>query len=403
MTWPLLLRRSYGIRLLPVMILIWCYGALGNPPSPSDIERSASVLYAFMMIAGPVALGACLELRRFTEGHILTTPTGRSRLRIILPWWAIAVLPSTVAVGISVLASGSGNQIMEMSAIGAVWMLAWGVFGAAIGASWPLALSAPTALLLPFILVLYGPAVSVMELRYLFGYYMGCCTVGEMLNPRVLTAGMTMAGGILIVSALALVAGRRNHHARITVTLTLIIGLVATTFIGFHTVKGIGPLPATPRTRPQICLRGSDPVVCAWESHDLELLGPVIRKADTAWRNSGIHVPEEYRQGTQDSTRETVWWSASAISTSESPSKAVLAVASGLAVAPCQDHKDQVAVWVLDTQDRVVAWLTKHSGIAMTGQEFSPETREWLKSMDRLPIQDQARIVESYRSRLQKC
>ncbi|MDU7769485.1 MAG: hypothetical protein E7K05_20930 [Serratia marcescens] len=65
---------------------------------------------------------------------------------------------------------------MEMSAIGAVWMLAWGVFGAAIGASWPLALSAPTAFLLPFILVLYGPAVSVMKLRYLFGYYMGCCT-----------------------------------------------------------------------------------------------------------------------------------------------------------------------------------------------------------------------------------
>lgn len=117
----------------------------------------------------------------------------------------------------------------------------------------------------------------------------------------------------------------------------------------------------------------------------------------------GEHVPKEYRQGAQESTHETVWWSTSAISVSEPPSKAVMTVASGLAIAPCQDHKDQVAVWVLDTQDRVIAWLTKHSGIAITGQEFSPETREWLKSMDRLSIQDQARIFEDYRSRLRKC
>lgn len=403
MTWRLLLRRSHGVRLLPVMIAAWCYGALGNPPSPSNIERSASVLYAFMMVAGPVALGACLELRRFTEGRILTTPTGRSRLRIIFPWWAIAVLPSTMAVGLCVLASGSGVQVMEMSAIGVMWMLAWGLFGAAIGASWPLALSAPTALLLPFVLVLYGPAVQVVELRYLFGYYMGCCTAGEMLNPRVLTAGMTTAGGILIVSALALIAGGRHHHARVSVTLTLIVGLIATTVISFHTVRGVGPLPATPRTGPQICLRGSDPVVCAWESRDLEVLGPVIRKADAAWRNSGIHTPKEYRQGVRESTRETVWWSASATSPSEPPSTAVLAVASGLAVAPCQDHEDEVPVWVLDIQDRVIAWLAKHSGVAMKGQNFSPETRTWLTSMDRFSIQDQVRIVEKYRSRLWKC
>ncbi|MBZ9522840.1 hypothetical protein KGQ92_18965, partial [Bacillus safensis] len=132
-----------------------------------------------------------MELRRFTEGQILKRLSKRSRLRIVAPWWAIAVLPSTIAVGVFVLLSGSGDQIVKMSLIGVVWMLAWGVVGAVIGMSWPLALAAPTALLIPFILVLYGPAVSVLELRYLVGYYMDCCNVGEMLDPQVLAAGMT--------------------------------------------------------------------------------------------------------------------------------------------------------------------------------------------------------------------
>ncbi|MDU2590499.1 MAG: hypothetical protein E7C81_05050, partial [Atopobium sp.] len=61
-----------------------------------------------------------------------------------------------MAVGVSVLLSGSGDQIVRMSLIGVVWMLAWGVFGAVIGVSWPLALAAPTALGIPFVLVLYG-------------------------------------------------------------------------------------------------------------------------------------------------------------------------------------------------------------------------------------------------------
>ena len=29
MTWHLLLRRSYGVRLVPVMLLMWWYGAFG--------------------------------------------------------------------------------------------------------------------------------------------------------------------------------------------------------------------------------------------------------------------------------------------------------------------------------------------------------------------------------------
>ena len=124
MTWCLLLRRSYGVRLLPVMLIMWWYGAFGNLPAHSTIERATSILYAFMMIAEPFALSACLEIRRFTEGQILKRLYKRSRLRIVAPWWAIAVVPSAMAVGVSVLLSGSGDQIVRMSLIGVVWMFA---------------------------------------------------------------------------------------------------------------------------------------------------------------------------------------------------------------------------------------------------------------------------------------
>lgn len=44
MTWHLLLRRSYGVRLVPVMLLMWWYGAFGNPPARSAIERAQYTL-----------------------------------------------------------------------------------------------------------------------------------------------------------------------------------------------------------------------------------------------------------------------------------------------------------------------------------------------------------------------
>ncbi len=401
MTWRLLLRRSYGVRLVPVMLLMWWYGAFGNPPARSAIERASSILYAFMMVAGPVALSACLELRRFTEGQILKRLSKRSRLRIVAPWWAIAVLPSTIAVGVFVLLSGSGDQIVKMSLIGVVWMLAWGVFGAVIGMSWPLALSAPTALLIPFILVLYGPAVSVLELRYLVGYYMNCCNAGEMLDPQVLAAGMTMACGVLVVSMVALIASRLRYHSSAIVTVILIIGLVSTVLIGFREVEGVGAFPAVPRTGTQACLK--DPTVCTWDVHDLQLLGPIVQKADAAWRANGVHVPRAYRQGIGQSIQTTVWWSASAEDVSESALPALSAVAEGLAVAPCQVRQDEVEIWVQNVQDRVVAWLVEHSGIEVRDTALSPETREWLKSIDRLPIEKQASIIEHDRARLRTC
>jgi hypothetical protein len=319
----------------------------------------------------------------------------------VAPWWEIAVLPSTIAVGVFVLLSGSGDQIVKMSLIGVVWMLAWGVFGAVIGMSWPLALSAPTALLIPFILVLYGPAVSVLEMRYLVGYYMDCCNAGEMLDPQVLAAGMTMACGVLVVSMVAFIASRGRHHSSVIVTVILIIGLVSTVLIGFREVEGVGAFPAVPRTGTQTCLK--DPTVCTWDAHDLQLLGPIVQKADAAWRANGVHVPRAYRQGIGQSTQTIVWWSASAEDVSESALPALSAVAEGLAVAPCQVRQDEVETWVEDVQERVVAWLVEHSGIEVRDTALSPETREWLKSIDRLPIEKQVSIIEHDRARLRTC
>jgi len=74
-----------------------------------------------------------------------------------------------------------------------------------------------------------------------------------------------------------------------------------------------------------------------------------------------------------------------------------------MAVAPCQARKDQVEIWVEDIQERVVAWLVEHSGIEARDATLSPEAREWLKSIDRLPIEKQASIIEQDRARLRAC
>ena len=184
-------------------------------------------------------------------------------------------------------------------------------------------------------------------------------------------------------------------------TVILIIGLVSTVLIGFREVEGVGAFPAVPRTGTQTCLK--DPTVCTWDAHDLQLLGPIVQKADAAWRANGVHVPRAYRQGIGQSTQTTVWWSASAEDVSESALPALSAVAEGLAVAPCQVRQDEVEIWVQNVQDRVVAWLVEHSGIEVRDTALSPETREWLKSIDRLPIEKQASIIEHDRARLRTC
>ena len=47
---------------------------------------------------------------------------------------------------------------------------------------------------------------------------MSCCNVGEMLDPRVLVADMTMACGVLVVSMMALIASRERRHPNAIVT-----------------------------------------------------------------------------------------------------------------------------------------------------------------------------------------
>lgn len=131
-----------------------------------------------------------------------------------------------------------------------------------------------------------------------------------------------MACGVLVVSMVALIASRLRYHSSAIVTVILIIGLVSTVLIGFREVEGVGAFPAVPRTGTQACLK--DPTVCTWDVHDLQLLGPIVQKADAAWRANGVHVPRAYRQGIGQSTQTTVWWSASAEDVSESALPALI-------------------------------------------------------------------------------
>lgn len=399
MTWLTQLRVSWGLRLLPLMFLAFVYGRLMDPGA-TGFTLLATRLYAWMLAACVPSCAACLEVLRLRTGGVLDGGHERSMVRILTVPLALVVLPTAVMMGLHLAGTAPGWMLV----IATSWLLAWAVIGGLLGMVLPGVLAMAVALLLPFLLVLYGPAIEPLWWRYLFGYYGSCCSVGDVLDPRASRAGLRMSVGLLASGVLGLVAVvtlRRwlPRFARSGTVLSLLLASVMAMWMASQCVRGMDALPGVPRTDPQTCA-GNAPAICAWpeyvpqrDAHD-----PYIRGALVAWRAAGLDVPDKVVQARNSETGGRMQWVL--YYEEATPEEVILTLAetrtSAVCPKPGREHRQR--------QDRVMLWMLLTAGVSPPpelGKDLA--AGHWVKRLQSRPMSEQGQVIRAELARLDHC
>lgn len=414
MTWRTLLRTSYGIRLVPVVVAMAALGYTYGDDQPGSWEFSlaAEKINALMMMGAVVALGTALEGRRYWASGSVTRHGARSRARILVGPLLLAVLPALIATLPAALVFGSpGIRWVVLIALG--WILGWGGIGLLIGMTCPLQIGVPVVLTVPTLALLYGSAVTPPWISYLVGYYTQCCSPSQRIDPRALEGGAIVAAGMLVVSGV--LCAVRLLSARIgpaTLVGLLVAGLAATCAGAASRVHTMDAFPVVPRTGARIC--SGVPHTCVWPEHRdwLPNLSGDVTRITARWRADGIGIPDEVVEGMQASTPAVLQWEVPTPAAGPARRREANAynLAAAMAYAPCQyDQSDSdtgVPVSVLTDQTRVVAWLTMRSGYysgdpARTGLDAGAVA--WVSKLGARPVAAQARQITTILAGLRTC
>lgn len=138
------LRTSYGVILLPLYIcLAWLLAADTLAEGSDPVTAISGRLYLLMMLGGPCALAAALELRRLEAASVLERKHRRSTFRIVAPGLFLALLPLELIAPALLLRPSLGATGWKLWGIGALWIAGCCLFGACLGSLLPTALATP--------------------------------------------------------------------------------------------------------------------------------------------------------------------------------------------------------------------------------------------------------------------
>ncbi len=413
MTWRTLLRTSYGIRLIPIIIAISCLGYSYGDDLPGSWEFSvaAEKIFELMMMSAVVALATTLEGRRYWASGSLTRHASRSPVRILVLPLLLAVLPALIAVAPAALVFDA-PQIGWVVLIAVGWILGWAGIGLLVGMTCPLPLGVPVVLAVPTLALLYGSAISPPWISYLVGYYTQCCSPSQRIDPRALQAGAIVAAGLLLVSAV--LCGVRMLSTRLgpsALVGLLIVGVAATCIGAAGRVHTMDSFPVVARTGPRVC--SGAPRTCVWPEHRawLPALSDDVAQITTRWRADGVAIPDEVVEGAEPSTPRSLRWDAPepVADAARNRQQTAYELAYAMAYAPCQDAQDSgegVPVQILIDQDRSVAWLTMHSGFYRPGSaqvSLDKDAVAWVTKLDSQPSAVQGRRIEKMLAGLRTC
>lgn len=414
MTWRTLLRTSYGIRLISIIVVMTFMGYSYGEVMPGSWEFgiAAEKINVLMMTSAVAALGTVLEGRRYWASGSLTHHGTRSRGRVLIWPVLLAVLPAVVATAPAVLAFNSpGIKWVVLIALG--WILGWSGIGLLIGMTCPLQIGVPTVLAVPTLALLYGAAVSPPWISYLVGYYAECCSPSQRIDPRALEAGATVAAGMLLVSAILCAARLRSLRiGPAGLVGLLIVGLVGTCTGAALRVHTMDAFPVVSRTGSRVC--SGTPRTCVWPEHRpwLPELSGDVTQITARWRAGGVDVPDEVVEGMEASTPTVLRWEAPVPAADPARRREANAynLAAAMAYAPCQtaqsDSDTGVPVQVMTDQDRVIAWLVIRSGYYSgdpTRTGLDAGALAWTSKLSARPVAEQARQITTMLTALRTC
>lgn len=401
-----LLRTSYGVRLFPMIVLIVIFSWQHDLEDPTYTEFSvaADQLNRLLLLAAPVALACCLETHRYWTGGVLTHHQTRSVPRVLSFPLVLAIVPSLLIIPAIILSYHARNLWM-LVLVGEVWILGWASVGVFLGIICRLTVSVPIVLAAPILLVLYGPAVPVIALRYLFGYYADCCTVDTFIDTRAIQAGVIFGGGLLLTSLVLTLATLRGAALRpVPGLVALLIGALAFGGIAASRVHGMNSQPTVPRTGEQICTTTTTRT-CMWPEHQgrLQATSQTVTSVTDSWRKLGIASPAMVSEGVTSPTPDTIRWSPSPGATSD---QLAYDLAFAMAYAPCQNSQYGVPASVARDQERAATWLFIHSGQYRPGSgtvTLDHDSLAWATSLAGEPKSHQATRISAMLNTLRAC
>lgn len=254
--------------LTPAVLLVVPAGVLAfmilfeSPEAPIYVLSSFSTAStAIVIIASFVSVSAAWEseiLQSVWRGFTVTRP-----------WWQILVgrLSIPFFVGLVLLVAvyaAAFFSVVEpvfpgllIPAVSLMSLVAWTLFGAALGLMVNRIIAIPVAMLAPYLIVgLPSGWSSPLWARHLTGSLGQCCHTDEVVAPAAVIASLATLGALAVVAAC--VCAARLAPAMSSAAIPLVVALVASAgAFGVVSVSGVTRLGAQP-----VVARPTDAVVC---------------------------------------------------------------------------------------------------------------------------------------------
>ena len=243
-------------------------------PTGSGYGLAADIrAYASLVLVAPVAcLGAALFGGRLRRSRVLQTERNRRRPAIV--YFRIAVLPVLAMSGVvmatmavTAMSETGGTPIVDPRlGLAAVFQsIAFVLLGMALGLNLPPVVALPCAIVVPYILVAFPPALDIYWLRHVTGISTNCCWVYQDLPARAIAAHILFSISVALVAAATLPVW--SPRPMLTHGLVALVA-IGTLFAAIVAARGIGPVAVEARSEGPTCRAVSGVQLCLWKDHE---------------------------------------------------------------------------------------------------------------------------------------
>jgi hypothetical protein len=260
---PRKIARRFGVALLLITTtglgLSAAFASIDDPYALSRTVQSSVTLY----VAGPLCAAYAAA-----RGAVLVDLWGRVTVRRSLVAVLLERLSAPLAVGalstVTVFAFRAREATLAAPiplCLALAGVLAWSLFGAAIGVWVSRIVGVPIALTCSFLALGLPGALEPLWIRHLTGVLSDCCTTSLVLAPRAVSASLAANLAVALISVVALTfrlgpaSPRWSFHA--VMTSAAVLAMAA----GVTQASGLDAFPVEPRDRRDLVCVDS---LCLW-------------------------------------------------------------------------------------------------------------------------------------------
>ena len=260
--------RSWAVLGSPIALLLGILLARSRElvlPFPYPLAQQAAASSAILAVGPFVALVSAWESR------VLIALWGRLPVRRSWPAILIGRITPQVVGGCLIMAiayverTGSGigdsSTTVAFYVLSAVSVVAWSVFGAALGLWLPTVVALPVSLILPYLAMTYPISWSPLWLRHMTGVLFDCCSTSDQVSGAAVRASLLVLAALITLSLMFLELRLGPSTPRFGRAASLLLASVGLTIGGVSSARELGAFPTELRSAGElVCERD----VCVW-------------------------------------------------------------------------------------------------------------------------------------------